>query len=85
MRFLKLSILRLWLGNLLKLICLKKKLVIELDGGRHTNHQAYDKERTAFLISKGHKVLRFWNHEVLTQTERVVSSILLALENENIS
>ncbi len=30
-------------------VCLEKRLIIELDGGRHLDRQAYDMERTAWL------------------------------------
>jgi very-short-patch-repair endonuclease len=41
-----------------------RKLVIELDGGQHLEQEGYDARRTAFLESRGYKVLRFWDHEV---------------------
>ncbi len=58
-------------------ICLEKKLVIELDGGQHNLNEVieYDKKRTDFLISKGFEVLRFWNNEVLNQTNDVLNCI----------
>ena len=40
----------------------RKKLIIELDGSQHLEQEEYDKERTAFLESKGYRVLRFWNN-----------------------
>ena len=54
-------------------ICLQKKLIIELDGGQHAEQHKYDEKRTAFLESKGYKVLRFWNNEVIENTEAVVN------------
>ena len=50
-------------------------LVIEIDGSQHTELIAYDAERYAFLESKGFNVVRFWNHEVLAQTNRVREAI----------
>ena len=49
-------------------ICLEVGLVIELDGGQHNEdkHSSTDAVRTAWLEKQGLKVLRFWNHEVLT-------------------
>jgi len=57
--------------------CLKKKLIIELDGGYHQlpEQQTSDKERTEWLESKGFKVLRFTNEEVTFNTQRVLESI----------
>lgn len=55
--------------------CAEKKLVIELDGGQHLNSES-DKQRDAWLRSQGYSVMRFWNDEVLNQTEAVLESIL---------
>ena len=41
--------------------CLKKKLVIEVDGGQHASMAATDLRRTRWLESQGFEVLRFWN------------------------
>lgn len=57
-----------------------KKLIIELDGSQHLEQEAYDKERTAFLESKGYKVLRFWNGDVLNQMNTILTMILKAIE-----
>jgi very-short-patch-repair endonuclease len=38
-------------------------------------------ERTAFLESKGYRVLRFWNHQVMNDIEGVLRVIYLALED----
>lgn len=51
------------------------KLIIEVDGGQHLDQQEYDLERTAFLEEKGYRVLRFWNHEVLTDLDAVLQVI----------
>jgi adenine-specific DNA-methyltransferase len=56
-------------------VCLSGKLIIELDGGQHAEQAAYDERRTAFLESEGFKVLRFWNTEVLMETEAVLEVI----------
>jgi hypothetical protein len=50
-------------------LCLEERLVIELDGGQHTERQEKDRERSARLAGLGFRVLRFWNHEVLGNTE----------------
>ncbi len=51
------------------------KLVIEVDGGQHTELEEYDQLRTEYLESKGFKVLRFWNHEVISDINRVLRAI----------
>ena len=55
--------------------CLEEHLVIELDGGQHTERQAKDRERSARLAGLGFRFLRFWNHEVLGNTEGVLQAI----------
>jgi len=45
-------------------VCIKKRLIIELDGGQHQNNQAYDHIRTQYFNSIEFKVICFWNHEV---------------------
>jgi very-short-patch-repair endonuclease len=60
--------------------CVKKKLIIELDGGQHLEQEAYDNERTTFLASKGYRILRFWNNNVLNDLDGVMRVILEALD-----
>jgi len=57
------------------------KLVIEVDGGQHGEPKglAADKRRTDWLESQEYRVLRFWNHDVLTNIRGVEVAILLAL------
>jgi len=35
----------------------RQKLIIEIDGSQHLDHESQDQERTAFLASKGYRVL----------------------------
>lgn len=69
-------------------VCIKKKLIIELDGGQHVEQAEYDAERTKFLESQGYKVIpqgddaRFWNNEVLNDINGVIRNIQFALESE---
>jgi very-short-patch-repair endonuclease len=51
------------------------KLVIELDGGQHALQVARDAKRTKFLESKGYRVLRFWNNDVLQNINGVLEVI----------
>jgi len=60
--------------------CHEAKLAIELDGGQHAEQHHYDQQRTAQLESRGILVLRFWNNEMLQQTESVLEKIYLVLE-----
>ena len=60
-------------------VCFSEKLVIELDGGQHALQVARDDKRTKWLEAEGFRVLRFWNHDVLQNTEGVVETIRSAL------
>ena len=59
--------------------CVEERLVIELDGSQHATQLNYDRERTAFLIKRGYRVLRFWNNELLREREAVLEKIRSAL------
>jgi very-short-patch-repair endonuclease len=59
--------------------CHDKRIVIEVDGSQHLSRESADAARTAFLTSQGYRVLRFWNNEVLQETEAVMAAILYAL------
>jgi very-short-patch-repair endonuclease len=61
-------------------VCLEVKLILEVDGGQHASQVEYDAVRTAFLESLGYRVLRFWNNDVLQNTDGVATVILGALE-----
>ena len=58
-------------------VSLESKLVIEIDGGQHndSNVEKQDELRTAWLTSEGYRVLRFWNNNVLNNSEGVIISI----------
>ena len=60
--------------------CAEAKLVVELDGGQHAEQVAYDERRTAYLNQEGLRVIRFWNHQVLTSLDGVCLSILNACD-----
>lgn len=60
-------------------VCLERQLIVEADGGQHAERQTQDEKRTAFLEAQGFRVLRFWNNEVLTETETVLEVIFCAL------
>ncbi|MBI5189895.1 MAG: endonuclease domain-containing protein [Nitrospirae bacterium] len=56
-------------------VCIEKKLIIELDGDVHLSLKARDAERDLYLKDSGYAVLRFRNHEVEQDMERVIRSI----------
>jgi very-short-patch-repair endonuclease len=50
-------------------VCFNERLVIELDGGSHTETQGHDEVRTAWLEARGYRVLRLWNNDVMGNQE----------------
>ena len=64
-------------------VSFEKKLILEIDGGQHNEEGAgrkQDEDRTKWLQESGYRVLRFWNNEVLSNTEAVLQKIMIALE-----
>lgn len=57
--------------------CLPQRLIVELDGEYHQlpTQQLSDEERTKWLESKGFKVIRFTNEEVIGNLENTLSVI----------
>ena len=60
-------------------LCLEPKLVIEIDGGHHSDTLEYDETRSKYLRQLGYPVLRFWNHDVLQETTAVMETIRLTI------
>lgn len=56
------------------------RLVVEADGGQHGTSD-YDPRRDAWLNAQGFRVLRFWNNDILLQTEAVLAAIWEAVCN----
>ena len=61
-------------------LCIEAALVVEADGGQHSPDR--DAVRTAWLESRGLRVARFWNNDILQNIDGVLQSILLLLEKE---
>jgi len=57
-------------------VCLRKKLIIELDGEHHDNQVDYDTRRSAFLNNAGYRVMRFTNSELFNRYEMLLDEIL---------
>jgi very-short-patch-repair endonuclease len=62
-------------------VCFEARLIVEVDGGQHAERTGQDELRDAWLVSQGFRVIRFWNNEVLGETEAVVEAIGRALGN----
>lgn len=55
--------------------CHKHKLVVEVDGLIHLSKNEYDEGRTAELERLDLKLIRFTNHDVLNNVDKVVEEI----------
>ena len=54
------------------------KLIVEADGGQHSQSES-DVVRDEWLTSQGFKIMRFWNNDILSNTDAVLTAILDAL------
>lgn len=61
--------------------CPTKKLAIEIDGSQHIEDKEYDIERSEYLSVFNIRVIRFWNSEVNTDVDDVMSKITNELHN----
>jgi primosomal protein N' (replication factor Y) len=62
--------------------CIARRVVVEVDGGQHSNRVDADTRRTAFLEKFHYRVIRFWNNDVLANTEAVLETIRVALRED---
>jgi very-short-patch-repair endonuclease len=72
-------------GYIVDFVCLKKKLVVEVDGGQHGRygHAIRDRERDTVLRDReGFRVLRVWNNDVDRNLRGVVDAILGMLSEQ---
>ncbi len=60
-------------------VCLERRLIVEVDGGQHSERQVEDTIRSQWLRSKGFRVVRFWNHEIMSNLDGVTTVIGQAL------
>jgi len=58
--------------------CVEANLIVEVDGGQHAESKS-DMVRDRNLVERGWRVLRFWNNDVLGNTDGVLQQILAAL------
>jgi very-short-patch-repair endonuclease len=56
-------------------VCFEARCIIEADGGHHSEQAEYDAQRDNWLRSQGFTVLRFWNNDILSNTDGVVERI----------
>jgi len=57
--------------------CPERRLAVEVDGGQHGDVHAeqHDADRESYLSQLGIRVIRFWNNDVLRNTDGVMQRI----------
>jgi very-short-patch-repair endonuclease len=60
--------------------CHRARLIVEVDGNSHTDRAASDAERSDYLQSRGLRILRVDNDDVLRDLDTVLNAILLAAD-----
>jgi hypothetical protein len=68
--------------DVLDFVCLEMRLIVEVDGGQHQDCEA-DQVRDRRLHEAGFRIMRFWNNQVLQETDAVVEAIWMALQHES--
>jgi very-short-patch-repair endonuclease len=54
---------------------IERRLIVEIDGSQHADQSGDDEARTSYLASRGYRLLRFWNDQVLERTDEVLAEI----------
>lgn len=64
-------------------VCLKRKLIIEVDGEIHTlgEQKEHDKMRDTELHAMGFNIIRFTNKQVINETESILQTIKRCLDD----
>jgi very-short-patch-repair endonuclease len=65
---------------ILDFVCFERKLVVEIDGGQHSESER-DAMRDKALSAEGFAVARYWNNDVLKNAEGVQADLLNRLEH----
>jgi very-short-patch-repair endonuclease len=63
-------------GYIADFVCPEMRLIVELDGGQHSEQVVYDMRRTNMLAAAGYRLLRYWNDDVLLRTDAVLEDVL---------
>ncbi len=66
-------------GYIVDFVARDLKLIVEIDGGQHAERAVEDAARTKALEESGCNVVRFWNHDVLTNIAGVLESLVQEL------
>ena len=62
-------------------VCFEERLVIEVDGGQHAESRR-DERRDRWFAANRFRVLHFWNNDVLSNLEGVMTVVAQALKVE---
>jgi len=65
-------------------VCYEARLIVEADGSHHIDN-AYDARRDAYLRSQGFRLLRFFNNDIMAQSDSVLTAILAELATDGAS
>jgi very-short-patch-repair endonuclease len=63
-------------GYIVDFVSFERRLIIEIDGGQHTDRSDYEERRTRCLLANGFRILRFWNNDVIENEEGVYERIM---------
>lgn len=55
--------------------CRSLKLAVECDGGQHSESTS-DAARAEIIEAHGYRVIRFWNNDILENTDGVIEAIM---------
>jgi very-short-patch-repair endonuclease len=58
-------------------LCIEHRLIVEAGGSQH-GRNSRDIVRDRWLSGEGYRILRFWNHDILTTRESVLATIAAA-------
>ncbi|HEY9013124.1 MAG TPA: DUF559 domain-containing protein [Devosia sp.] len=61
-------------GYVLDFVCFEKRLIVEADGGQHSE-SVHDAQRDRHFATQGFTTLRFWNTDILTNPDGVWAEI----------
>ena len=56
-------------------VCFERRVIVEVDGGGHATEKGKDRQRDGWFRERGFKVLRFWNTDVIGNTDAVIAAI----------
>ena len=56
-------------------VSFEKRIIIEVDGGQHSEIKKQDLKRDQILAENGFKVIRFWNNDVFENIDEVMEVI----------